>query len=628
MAPSQPAPAKAKLPPKPKPLCSSLALGSSDCSGNRGVSPMQNPNPSSPPTSTAVSGDPPNSGNLDSTSRTSIVGSVTLDNSGPSHARECSHMASIPGLPPSSVLLGASSTTGMAGLSSGQVGLGNDWTFQILHDYVQHYSPSLVFLSETLCSKSQMERFRIKLGYTGMLLWEREGRSGGLCLFWSDNISVQLRSGSKGHIDIMVTSHNSNCWRFTGLYGNPDSSLRTQFWNLLKRLDDSALMPWLCPKYTWNRRMKAGLVQKRLDRMLGNSGWLDLFPNSLVHHLCLRGSDHRPLLKRGRFHFEEAWVDEVECSNIIKDHWNRRPASSLDGVADKLQLCATNLGKWNLETLDALRYKEERYWKQRSKDMWLKCGERNSKFFHQKASARKSNNTITGLLDNNEKWCDEEEGLAHIIENHFETLFSSSSPSSVDFDQVLASIERKVTPQLNDQLEQAFDAKDVKTAVFQMAPTKSPGADEMSAIFYQKFWPIIGDDITSACLGFTNGELPLGSINETIITLLPKIKNPTRILEFRSISLCNVLYKIISKMLANRMRRVMDIIISQEQSAFIPGRLISDNAIIGFECLYAIKRRKSKKNYIALKLDMAKAYDRVEWDFIQKIMNKLGFSDV
>ncbi|KAL5565874.1 hypothetical protein UlMin_029038 [Ulmus minor] len=150
----------------------------------------------------------------------------------------------------------------------------------------------------------------------------------------------------------------------------------------------------------------------------------------------------------------------------------------------------------------------------------------------------------------------------------------------------------------------------------------------MSAIFYQKFWPIVGEEITAACLGFVNGGLPLGSINETIITLLPKIKNPTRITEFRPISLCNVLYKIISKMLANRMREVMNSVISQEQSAFIPGRLISDNAIIGFECLHAIKRQKTKKIFLALKLDMAKAYDRVEWGFIYKIMNKLGFSEV
>ncbi|KAL5570777.1 hypothetical protein UlMin_020374 [Ulmus minor] len=553
-------------------------------------------------------------------------------------------------------------------------GLGNDWTFRILHDYVQQYSHSLVFLSETLSSKAQMERVRSKLGYSGMLTWEREGRSGELCLLWSDSITVQLLSGSKGHIDVMVTSLNSICWHFTGLYGNPDTSLRSHSWNLMKRLGDSSSLPWLCggdlneilfghekqggaeraqylmshfreainyceladlgfrgPKFTWKRGNGAGLVQERLDRMLGNSRWLDLFPNSLVHHLNLRGSDHRPLLVE--------LLQADERSIIDLEGWNLESFSRLKMQVRKAKTAFDRIDKnlschnWKehqrLEkALDALRYKEERYWRQRSKDSWLKCGDRNSKFFHQKASARKIKNSINGLVDSNEKWCDEEEGMAHIIENYFDTLFSSSSPSSVDFDRVLDSIERKVTPQQNEQLEQAFVAKDVKTAVFQMAPTKSPGADGMSAIFYQKFWRIVGEEVTAACLGFTNGGLSLGSINETIITLLPKIKNPTRITEFRPISLCNVLYKIISKMLANRLRRIMGTIISEEQSTFIPGRLISDNAIIGFECLHAIKRRKTKKNYLALKLDMAKAYDRVEWDFIQRVMNKLGFSEV
>ncbi|KAL5560825.1 hypothetical protein UlMin_037036 [Ulmus minor] len=344
------------------------------------------------------------------------------------------------------------------------------------------------------------------------------------------------------------------------------------------------------PKFTWCRGKKTNLVQERLDRMLSNRDWMDLFPNSCVHHLNLRGSDHRPLLvellkadefsnfgkpwKRGRFHFEEAWVEEVGCSNIIKEQWSSGKTDCLDGVAGKLRLCAAE-----------------------SKDLWLKCGDSNSKFFHQKASARKSKNSITGLRDSNGDWCDSEQGMVEIIESYFETLFSSSSPSSVVLDQVLGSIDRKVTPQLNDQLDQAFGPDDVKEAVFQMAPTKSPGADGMSALFYQR-------------------GLPLGNINETIITLIPKIKNPTRITEFRPISLCNVLYKIISKMLANRMRKV----------AFIPGRLISDNAIIGFECLHEIKRRKTKKNHLALKLDMEKAYDRVEWDFIRNVMGKLGFS--
>ncbi|KAL5574272.1 hypothetical protein UlMin_023869 [Ulmus minor] len=125
------------------------------------------------------------------------------------------------------------------------------------------------------------------------------------------------------------------------------------------------------PKFTWKRGMKSCLVQERLDRMLGNSGWLDLFPNSLVHHLSSWGSDHRPLLvellradelstvgkiwKRGRFHFKEAWVDEVDCSNIIKDHWNSNPTVNLDGVAGKLRLCATNLERWNLDSFRRLK---------------------------------------------------------------------------------------------------------------------------------------------------------------------------------------------------------------------------------------------------------------------------------
>ncbi|KAL5578353.1 hypothetical protein UlMin_020052 [Ulmus minor] len=285
-----------------------------------------------------------------------------------------------------------------------------------------------------------MERWRIKLGFTGMLIWEKEGKSGGLCLFWSDTISVQLLSGSKGHIDVLVTSHNSPCWRFTGFYGNPDSSLRTHFWNLLKRLGDSSDFPWLCrgdmneilfshekqdlgfrgPKFTWCRGKATSLIQECLDRMLGNRDWMDLFPNSRVHHLNLRGSDHRPLLvellradefslfgkswKRGQFHFEEAWVDEVGCSNIIKEHWNSRRVDSLDGVASKLRLklqvrkmktTFDNIDKqlssrnWKehqrLEkALSALRYKEERYWKQRSKDTWLNVGTGIQSFFTRK----------------------------------------------------------------------------------------------------------------------------------------------------------------------------------------------------------------------------------------------------
>ncbi|KAL5574982.1 hypothetical protein UlMin_016681 [Ulmus minor] len=452
-------------------------------------------------------------------------------------------------------------------------GLGNDRTFQILREYEQQYSPQLVFLSETLCSKPHMERIRVQLGFSGMLIWEKEGRSGGLCLYWSTGADVQLLLGSKGHIDVIVTTHNS----------------LTHSWDLLKRLGDCHSLPWLCggdlneilfdyeksgggnrapslmqnfrecldhcgladlgyrgPHFTWYRgNNNSNLIQEKLDRMLGNQSWLHLFPNSVVCHLRFRGSDHRPLLKE----------------------------------------------------LDVLRYKEECYWQQRSKDTWLKCGDRNSKFFHQKASAHHAKNRMEGLFDNNEQWCTNEEGMARIADNYFQTLFASSSPSTADLARVLDTVEPRVTQNINAQLEKPFIFADFKAVVSQMAPSKSPGAD--------------------------------GITNETLISLIPKVKNPNQITDYRPISLCNVIYKIISKMLTNRLRLVMDNVISEEQSAFISGRLISDNAIIGFECLHAIKRKRSKKrDYLALKLDMAKAFDRVEWSFVQGIMLKLGFSEV
>ena len=171
-----------------------------------------------------------------------------------------------------------------------------------------------------------------------------------------------------------------------------------------------------------------------------------------------------------------------------------------------------------------------------------------------------------------------------------------------------------------------FTADEIKATLFQMGPIKAPGPDGMNALFYQKFWHIVGDIVVFAALDFLNSGQMLLALNHTHIVLIPKVKNPIKMFDFRPISLCNVMYKIIAKVLANRLKQILPHIIAPTQSAFVPRRLIIDNVLVAYEALHTMHGQKNgKTRSLALKLDVSKAYDKVEWNFLNQIMLKLGF---
>ncbi|GAU38494.1 hypothetical protein TSUD_64740 [Trifolium subterraneum] len=162
-----------------------------------------------------------------------------------------------------------------------------------------------------------------------------------------------------------------------------------------------------------------------------------------------------------------------------------------------------------------------------------------------------------------------------------------------------------------------------------MHPDKSPGPDGFNPAFYQRFWEQCSDDIFSAASTWLErGYFPT-NLNETNICLIPKCDNPTSMKDLRPISLCNVLYKMISKVLANRLKFCLDKCVSQEQSAFVEGRPILDNALIATEVIHALKRKTTgRRGELALKIDISKAYDKVDWGFLRGVMTKMGFTDV
>jgi hypothetical protein len=149
----------------------------------------------------------------------------------------------------------------------------------------------------------------------------------------------------------------------------------------------------------------------------------------------------------------------------------------------------------------------------------------------------------------------------------------------------------------------------------------------MPAIFYKKFWQVMGGKIQEEVLGVLNGGPMPEGWNETTIVLIPKVKNPERITEYRPISLCNVLYKLISKVLSNRLKGILPDIISPTQSAFVPGRMITNNVLLAYEITHLMHTKKGGRDgLVAVKLDMSKAYDRVEWDFLEQMMRRMGFA--
>ncbi|XP_074303975.1 uncharacterized protein LOC141638460 [Silene latifolia] len=425
-------------------------------------------------------------------------------------------------------------------------------------------------------------------------------------------------------------------------------------------------IPYKGPRFTWcNKREDHSVVLERLDKGYGSWDWNDIFPNSHITHLPIQISDHAPIIFEtdlitcnGRRPYRmEAWnLDYEECIRLVHNQWTEPVSGSatvrmirkLSRARNCMRLWSISKRKeWNkkwsdfddnlveglheIETKGVTRtlttaYASQveyakvsaKYWKQRAKMKWNTEGDTCSKYFFNWVKGRAGRNYIAGIKMDNGKWNFDSEGIKGLFVQFYFRLFQEGA-NQITFDEYrptvknLFSINKEfLSPDDRDALCIRFTPKEVRTAVFQLGPLKSPGHDGIPAIFFHKCWHFIKHDVIGTALAILNGNSSPDFLNKTFLVLIPKSSAPETVDNFRPIILCNVIMKVITRYITNRLKKYMGKLVGDFQNAFVPGRNIGDNILITNEILHKISSSRSgRMGRMAFKADMSKAYDRL-----------------
>ena len=211
--------------------------------------------------------------------------------------------------------------------------------------------------------------------------------------------------------------------------------------------------------------------------------------------------------------------------------------------------------------------------------------------------------------------------------SHFKSVLGTPHDDEYNGKRKVSELVRfRVNESQCTSLGESVTEEEIREVFWSLKNGKAPGPDGYSVGFFKGAWDVVGQEVVAAIKSFfSSGEL-LKEINSTTIALVPKIPNPERVGDYRPISCCNAIYKCISKILANRIKKVLPDLIDPVQSAFVPGRRISDNIFLSQELLRGY-HRDSKDPRCAMKIDIMKAYDNVRWDFLFDTLEAMGFPE-
>jgi hypothetical protein len=272
-----------------------------------------------------------------------------------------------------------------------------------------------------------------------------------------------------------------------------------------------------------------------------------------------------------------------------------------------------------LEFLDILQLEEE-FWAMKSRINWIVQGERNTNFFHTSAVVRRKRNRIVSLKDNLGNWVHCEANIAKLVRDGFLKLFTSEAISVSRSIWSFSGWHVGHSEVEKSHLASGVTFLKVKEALWSLKPFKALGPDSPHAGCFQRYWGSVEDVVFKEVSHIFDFGCMLEFFNQTLMTLIPKYPGADCLGNFRPISLCNTLYKVVTKIIVKRLRVALPKFISSLQTAFVPGRKGIDNMILVQELVHTMGTKKGKEGYMTFKIDLEKANDRLEWHFIRDIL--------
>jgi hypothetical protein len=321
-----------------------------------------------------------------------------------------------------------------------------------------------------------------------------------------------------------------------------------------------------------NKRKGNNNVQVRLDQVVADNAWRNMFAEAHVKHMVSPCSDHLPIvlncikesgprIRSNTARYEVMWERDASLTERVETAWSQAgPKSDLGQVSAGLSKVMTELQSWSKEkfgnvakqleksrtrleelmnmnadrgeirketdTMNELLYREEMMWMQRSRVDWLREGDRNTKFFHSRAVWRARKNRIKRLCDDDGTWHENHASMGRVATSYFQKLFTADP--SLNADPIIQLIEPKVGDEINGKLCADFSDKEIADALFQIGPLKAPGKDGFPARFLQRNWLQLKEEVMEGVKEFfRSGVMPPG-VNETVIVLIPKVDEPTK----------------------------------------------------------------------------------------------------